>query len=98
MNGEYRSTIGHGLSTPITIKRGGRDRMIVVFTTTCEISATEVVSSNSDHGGMYSKQHYFKQYLFHEISAYNYSNIYTYTYNVQWDSETSYTTYVNMSP
>ena len=37
----------------------------------------------------------FKQYLFHEISAYHYSNIYT--YNVQWDSETNDQTYVNLS-
>ena len=37
---------------------------------------------------------WFKQYLFYEISANNYSNIYT--YNIQWDSETIYKTCVNL--
>jgi hypothetical protein len=45
MNREYRSTIGHGLSTLIAIKRGGSDGMIVVFTTTCEIIAYKLFIS-----------------------------------------------------
>ena len=35
----------------------------------------------------------FKQYLFNEISAI--IQIQMYNYNVQWDSEASYQTYVN---
>ena len=41
--------------------------------------------------------HLFKQYLFNEISAYNYSNIYIDLQCIM-DSETSYQTYVNLSP
>jgi hypothetical protein len=42
--------------------RGGRDRMVVRFTTTCAISAlpitTKVVGTNSTHGEVYAIQHY----------------------------------------
>jgi hypothetical protein len=46
--------------------RRGRDRMVVVFTTTCAIGVpitTKVVSSNPAHGEVYSIQHFFFKFV-----------------------------------
>jgi len=40
-------------------------RMVVGCTTTCEISAFKVVSSNSAHGEAYTLQHYVLKFVSH---------------------------------
>jgi hypothetical protein len=44
--------------------KGGRDLMVVGFTTTCPVSVTtKVVRSNPVHGKVYSIQHYVIKFV-----------------------------------
>jgi hypothetical protein len=72
--------------------RRGRDRMVVVFTTTCAIGVpitTKVVSSNPAHGEVYSIQHFFlslsgtcdRSVVFSEYSGFLHQNNWPPWYN-----------------
>ena len=61
---KYLSASCSGIDSLIRLwNRRGRDRMVVIFTTTCAISACHHLSSNPAHGEVYSIQHYVIKFV-----------------------------------